>query len=91
MDGVSLGCLLAWPGSSRFGPCQSTGMNEVETLRVERALLEFRLVMLEQAIEAQRLEGVESPELAECMTAVFAQLRQVNTKLAELRVPPAST
>lgn len=66
-------------------------MDEADTLRIERDLLEFRLAMLEQAIESRRLEGVEAPELAERMTAVFAQLRPVNAKLAELRSPAAST
>jgi hypothetical protein len=66
-------------------------MDEAATLRVERDLLEFRLVMLELAIESQRQEGLEALQLAERMTEVFAQLRPVNAKLAELRGPAAST
>lgn len=66
-------------------------MNEADMLRLERDLLEFRLAMLERAIETLRLEGMQAPGLAERITAVFAQLQRVNAKLAELRGPAAST
>ena len=66
-------------------------MNDADTLRVERNLLEFRLAMLEQAIETQHLGGMEAPELAARMPPLFERLSIVNTKLAELRGPAAST
>ena len=66
-------------------------MNDADTLRVERNLLEFRLAMLEQAIETQYLGGMEAPELAARMLPLFERLSIVNAKLAELRGPAAST
>lgn len=67
-------------------------MDTADELRVQRDVLEFRLVMLEQEIEAQRRrEGMAAPELGEDMPALFDRLRLVNAKLAELRGPGGVT
>lgn len=73
-------------------------MDEWNALRAERDELERRLVELEQAVEAQRLRlvaqdgvQVEAADLAASVEALLARLEPVNTKLAELRGPAAST
>lgn len=66
-------------------------MDEADKLHLERNLLELRLAMLERAIEAQRLEGEDSTELAKRMPPIFERIRKVNAELAELRDPGAST
>jgi hypothetical protein len=58
-------------------------MDERLELHAQRDLLEFRLVMLEKAIEEQ--PGRDTPNLAEHMEALFARLLLVNAKLAEMR------
>lgn len=63
-------------------------MDVWDQLRVERNVLEFRLVMLEQAIQEQR--GMDAPGLGERMESLFAQLRLVNEKLAAQRGPISS-
>lgn len=54
-------------------------------LHAERDTLEFRLVMLERAIEDRREHGMASPELVERMAVLFTRLQQVNELLAEMR------
>lgn len=58
-------------------------MDAWDELRVERNLLEFRLVMLERAIQEQR--GMDAPGLGERMESLFARLRLVNDKLTAIR------
>ena len=64
-------------------------MDARDELRVERNLLEFRLVMLEQEIQEQR--GMDAPGLGERMESLFAPLRLVNEKLAAQRGPISSS
>lgn len=64
-------------------------MDETDELRMKRTLLERQLVMLEREMDAQRQHGASAPELAERMTALFAELRPVNERLAMRHGPAA--
>jgi hypothetical protein len=64
-------------------------MDALNELRVERTLLEFRLLMLERAIQDQHQQrGAAAPELVRRESELFAQLAPVNAQLPVQRTDP---